>query len=868
MRNTGGQPAPERGGAASTVPGPVRTLAAWRRWPTSVKIVALVALPVLIAGATGGVLVATTMSTVRGAYADERIVQAENSVLKLLGSVQAERELGSGTANTPADQGQLADARSEVDTAAAQFSAAMAAVGESGEPRRAAEAQLARINDVRAVPGPVQLVTAYSDLTGALLDVSSTLVRRADDRELSADLLGTLDLARAHEYLARQQSFVELGLGGAPVAGPDLAAAREATTLGASWLDQFTAIAPDSALRAYRETVPADDKAARDALAARVLNPGAAFVPAVPAAQWRDAGRVVDRLDVLTGQFSAADIGLASRKADDAAARNRTLVIALAAAGVVAAMLVLVIGGYLHRTVSSLRRSAVEIAETGLPAKLRRAREGHPETAPSLPPSHDGEFGALAKAFDSVCAEAISAAAEHAKMRAGYSEVFENVFMRSQSLMLRQLRLIENLEKDEPAPDRLELLYRLDHLVTRMRRNNENILVLSGNEPVRKPGKPATVETVFHAATSEIEQYQRVEALDAPKAKIIDTAAQDLTRMLAELLDNATSFSAPETTVTVQGQILRDGSLSIAVVDSGIGMSDEELEHANQRLTRLGSADLADSRRVGLVVVGRLAGRHGIGVELLGGDQASGVTAVLSVPADLVLEAERPGWADRRHAMQAASSRRARQNPPAATGGAANGQLAPVRRLVEVGARQEKTAERAAPAPLDEQTRQQLVESSHADVPEELPVRTPNRVIGRSGAVTAKTAEQRAASGWFKARNTATQPRAVSRSTVADGSRENWPSQADEGWIIVETVARSDKYTYTDDGLPIRRRGAQLLPGSAAGRPVQSTERDPARARSRLSSFQQGIRKARGDDGKRPRKPGGWGKLRKSDSDQ
>jgi len=221
-------------------------------------------------------------------------------------------------------------------------------------------------------------------------------------------------------------------------------------------------------------------------------------------------------------------------------------------------------------------------------------------------------------------------------------------------------------------------------------------------------------------------------------------------------------------------------------------------------------------------------------------------------------------------------SRHAAEEPPRHV---AEPKTAPIRReSVPIGSAGEtRPARRSAPAagvgtlthpahPVPRRSTRELVEQAHADVAEELPVRRPNQLIGQGGR---KGPAERAASGWFRVRNTAGQPRRVSLSAELTDVPEpqNWLSAADEGWSIVETISRTERYTYTEDGLPVRERGAHLLPGSAAASaagPQQPIERDPVRTRSRLSGFQQGIRKAKETDGRsQPKKSGGWKSLGK-----
>ncbi|MFD2420501.1 sensor histidine kinase [Amycolatopsis pigmentata] len=864
-------------GFAGNAPAFFRALPRWREWNMTVKFAAMLVVPVVIALVAGAGLLWRSADTRAAARRDEQIVHIGHQLVTTVAAVEAERAATTGAMRQGGVSGPLEDARAEVNSAMAQLGSLLGEV--SGD--RAAEVaagQLARLDDARNNVDPVAMNARYSAIVDALIDLDATLAGKITDGATAAHLTAAHTLSEAREYVARQQSLLEIGLTTGGLGHAGLGDARDATALAANRLARFTASAPGEDLAAYSAAVPADAIGERNKLVTAMLGDDGGFKPSVSVQQWRAVGQpVADKLGAAVSRLSDSVSATASAKVTEAVSAQRNLAIALVAAALAASTLIIVILRYLRATVRSLRVAALDIAQRKLPETLLAVRDGRDGGVdrPRLPVFADDDFGALALAFDSVCGEAITAVGEQAKMRSGYAEVFVNMFRRTQSLVQRQLRVLEQLEEKESSAEQLSMLFQLDHLVTRMRRNNENVLVISGTELVRKAAKPIPLSSVFQAALSEIEAYQRVEVLDPPSAKIIGNAATDLIRMLAELLDNATSFSPPEKTVTIQGQVLRDGSLSIAVVDNGSGMSDEEVQRVNERLTQVGSMDLARSRRVGLLVVGRLAGKHGFGVELLGGDASPGVTALISVPSELVIEAERPGWADRRMAMKAASQRGAEATKAeqlATVGGNGRGS----RRLVSVsnpGATPAVESGVPTGAPVgtpdtvvDERTRERLVEQAHANVPEDLPVRVPNRRIGKAGA-DGKSAAERAASAWFRARDTASRPREVSVAPELEGEAppKNWLSAADEGWSIVETVSQTARYTYTEDGLPIREKGAHLLPGSArsggSGKRAP-IERDPANTRSRISSFQQGVRKAKDSDGSAPpRKPGAWRSL-------
>ncbi|HEX4788742.1 MAG TPA: nitrate- and nitrite sensing domain-containing protein, partial [Actinospica sp.] len=299
----------------------------------------------------------------------------------------------------------------------------------------------------------------------------------------------------------------------------------------------------------------------------------------------------------------------------------------------------------LTRPLSLLRAAALEIAATRLPEMVRRLRDADAATADAdsrvepIPITSSDEIGEVARSFDEVHQQAVRLASEQALLRANVNSMFVNLSRRSQSLVQRQLRLIDELENSEQDPDQLANLFKLDHLATRMRRNGENLLVLAGEEPGRKWSQAVRLLDVLRAGASEVEQYERVQLRDLPDTNVVGRVVNDLVHLVAELLENATSFSAPETRVTVTANTLNTGGVMLEIEDSGIGMTPEELDDANERLANPPVIDVAISRRMGLYVVGRLATRHGIQVRLRR-SAGGGITALVLVPSSLLAGVE------------------------------------------------------------------------------------------------------------------------------------------------------------------------------------------------------------------------------------
>ncbi|HUF83651.1 MAG TPA: ATP-binding protein, partial [Acidimicrobiia bacterium] len=269
-------------------------------------------------------------------------------------------------------------------------------------------------------------------------------------------------------------------------------------------------------------------------------------------------------------------------------------------------------------------------------------RRGPEPTLASIGPidakSRD-EIGELGRAFNAIQSVAVEVAREQsALLRRGISDLFVNLARRNQSLLDRQIELIDRLEADEQDPDALQALFRLDHLATRMRRNADSLLVLADAEQLCRWQEPVPLLDVVRGAAAEIADFARVSitGLDQQMA-VTGSAAADLTHLMAELLENATSFSPPQTPVTVHGVPHGDGVV-LAVTDQGLGMPDDRVAEAHHLLADPPAAGLALSRILGLYVVGHLAARHGIVVELRPGEDR-GLTALVAIPGQLL---ERP----------------------------------------------------------------------------------------------------------------------------------------------------------------------------------------------------------------------------------
>jgi signal transduction histidine kinase len=248
--------------------------------------------------------------------------------------------------------------------------------------------------------------------------------------------------------------------------------------------------------------------------------------------------------------------------------------------------------------------------------------------------SSSDEIGQLAVAFNRVQSTAARLVERQAVTRHNVSLMFANVAQRTQNLVGRQLALVDELERNEQDSRLLERLYQLDHLSTRLRRNADNLLVVSGTRTDSGLGGPTLLSNAMRSALAEIEDYQRVRLADMPEVTLPSSLGSDLILVFAELMENATSFSPPDSFVDVSTAFTNEGACVISVTDHGIGMKPAQLLEENRRLVDRERLDVAPTSVLGLFVVGRLARRHALGVDLIP-THGGGITARLLIPATL-----------------------------------------------------------------------------------------------------------------------------------------------------------------------------------------------------------------------------------------
>lgn len=626
-------------------------------WRVRTKLFAVLLIPALAAVVLGGLQVSTELAGVQDLGRTVRQVELGVRVSDLVHEVQRERELMSGfvATNRTGDKAALDVQKRRVDGLASSVRSAGAQLSGLDDLIQNAYMQvtssLAALTPLREVSETTQysdqaVITSYTAMINTLLDLRREVARATTNREV-ADIAGAADaLGRAKEQVAQQHAVLLVASLHDSLPPNDIQAVRVADSQYRAAISEFFSVASPVERQRFSDTVtgPAVDLRERikqGAVQAAIDNKS----PGINLGEWDDsAGVTADLINQveagLNSQVRTSALSLREEAGADVVRDSTILLGALFAT----LLLVVVVARSMLVPLRTLRDTAFDVADRRLPDAIRRIRDTDdvPDIAVAPVAVHTREeIGQVARAFDAVHGEAVRLAAEQSLLRRNVNDMFVNLSRRSQGLVERQLRLIDQLENSEQDPEQLSNLFQLDHLATRMRRNSENLLVLAGAELARRSTRPVPTVDVLRAAVSEVEDYQRVVVQTPPPVNVLGIAVNDLVHLVAELLDNATTYSPPDSRVVLTSSLSSQGDLVIEIADRGVGMPWEQLSDFNQRLTDPPVIDVSVSRRMGLFVVGRLASRHGIGVRLAGNEAGEpGLTAVVTVPADLIQAGE------------------------------------------------------------------------------------------------------------------------------------------------------------------------------------------------------------------------------------
>ncbi|MBG6086295.1 nitrate- and nitrite sensing domain-containing protein [Actinomadura viridis] len=485
-----------------------------------------------------------------------------------------------------------------------------------------------------------QAFDAYSAVNEAnfrMYDAMATL----DDEGFADTLRAQIATNRTWELLSREDALVAGMLTTGRLSSTDIQRINQTVGIRRYAFDRAMVDLRDTESRQYAELTSARKLTEVRLLEDTLLKSRPGQRPRVTAEQWRVT------TEAALGQMRQIVQAAGDRLVDRATPIGAWVVIRLIMAGglgliaVIASITVsITTARALVRQLERLRGAAWELAEQRLPSVVERLGHGEKvDVAVEAPPLRfgDDEIGQVGKAFNFVQETAIRTAVEQAELRRGIRDVLLSLARRTQTLVHRQLSLLDQMERRRDIdPKQLEELFRLDHLATRMRRNAENLIVLSGAIPARGWRRSVPMVDVVRAAVGEVEDYTRVQVMPFGPIELTGRAVGDVTHLLAELIENAVSFSPPDTVVQIGGHLVASG-FAIDIEDRGLGMTDEKLADLNSRIADPPEFNLQSSVQLGLFVVGKLAERYNLQV-MLKRSAYGGTTAVVVIPRELVVE--------------------------------------------------------------------------------------------------------------------------------------------------------------------------------------------------------------------------------------
>ncbi|CAM4020087.1 sensor histidine kinase [Kibdelosporangium persicum] len=595
----------------------------------------------------------------------EAMQETMPKAVRALAAVQAERAQSLSTAGSGAE---LADRRNQTDQSVRE-------VRELVEPLLADSPQevrdryrdftgaldelvdIRRQADTKAITRP-ELYGFYNKVADVSMTVFETMARAVPDQQTAFSGVQVTQLFRGADLMSRAGTVA----GGAIATGvlnqADHAEFARLTGAYRQQLELSTQNSSDQVRSAYQAIRASDEWkrliAAEDLLidqgpwtvvTGRTRADGQLAAPPVSDQEWRDVtGKVYAGLEQL-GVIQFAD---SARLADEKSGTSLTQAIVGSVIALLVALVTIIAAMRIMRStarrLTKLRYETLDLAVEKLPPIVERLRGGgQVDVTTELPALDFGkdEIGQVARAFNAAHATAVEAAVQESQARAGVRNVFLGIAHRSQALVHRQLKILDKLEREQEDPQQLEALFTLDHLATRARRNAENLIILGGQQPGRAWRKPVLLADILRGAVAETTQYKRIRLQGVPRVSLVGSAVADTMHLLAELLDNATSFSPPQAQVRLSGEPAAKG-IVVEVEDNGLGMSDEERQRHNIVLADppdFESMALKGDPRLGLFVVARLAARHGIKVELRSSSYG-GTRAIVLIPATLLVDAD------------------------------------------------------------------------------------------------------------------------------------------------------------------------------------------------------------------------------------
>jgi len=663
-----GIPSPpgDQPGEARRPAGPALAL---RNWRVAWRLIALILIPVVMGLIFAGLRVEVAAGSAATFGRVGQLAVLGQQVTGLAQAMEDERDRTAAfiaAGRPPAGVAALRKQYAATDTWARKVAALARSIGPAfpAQTRAAAAAVTARITDLPDLRSyatgsktpAMTVITDYSLATADLFAFNDEIAQEGGNSALVASVRALGALSRMKDQASQQRAILDVALLQGQFEPGALDALSAAQAQQASDLASFGTSATLSQSQALGNTVtgPLVDQAqAQEQQAIVAGDSGTPLAAGTGASQRWCAGMsyTIGRMRLVEQQLAASITAQAQAQAlRRGAARSAVLTSAAAAALLVFVLLATwVIARSLVRPLRLLKAAALHIAGVRLPGEVRALSQvggaGQVAEVEPIGVQSVDEIGQVARAFDQVHREAVRLAAEEATLRGSVSAMFVSLSRRSQSLLERQLRLIESLEQGEEDPERLRELFRMDHLATRMRRHSENLLVLAGHEAPRRWAEPVLLVDVVRAAVSEIEQYERPVLDVQPGISVTGNAVADTVHLLAELLENATVFSPKTSPVTVAGHALSSGGVLLGVTDTGMGMPADLLAQLNWRLENPPAADVASSRHMGLFAVAHLAARHGIRVRLQQ-PAAGGLTAQAWLPGTLISHDSGPApWA-------------------------------------------------------------------------------------------------------------------------------------------------------------------------------------------------------------------------------